>query len=104
MKNFTTISFVAKSVALEGHDYPTLHVTLEADMKDVVEDMSCEDRLHEIEAADIVQAAGATNLLNAMGEQHFAEWVKNHGDYYEALNAIGIEKIREWIESYTGGE
>lgn len=104
MKNTTTITFVAKSITLDSNDYQTLHVSLEADMKDVVEEMSCEDRLHEIEPVDIVETVGATKLLNAMAETQFEEWVKNHGDYYEALNAIGIERIREWIDTYTGGE
>lgn len=104
MGQLSTITFVAKSVQLEGHDYPNLHVTLEADMTNVVEDMSCEDRLYEIEPSDIVETVGATKLLNAMSEKHFAEWVKEHGDFYEILNAVGYDGIREWMDDYTGGE
>lgn len=104
MTNTETITFLAKSITIEGHDYPNFHVTLEADATKVVEDMTCEARLHEIEPSDIIVIVGATNLLNAMAEQHFAEWIKNHGAYYEALNAIGYDAIREWMDDYTGGE
>lgn len=98
------ITFLAERVTTESMDGKRIHVTLEADMKVVVEDMDIEDRLHEIEPVDIVTTLGAPAILGAMCETHFDQWVRDGGDYYEALNAIGIERIQEWIESYTGGE
>jgi hypothetical protein len=100
----STITFEAEHIGVEPGNYNKFQVVLEADMKEVVADMDLEDRLHEIEPADIVETVGAVNLLNAISETHFDQWVKAHGDYYEALNAIGIEKIREWVDTYTSGE
>lgn len=100
----STIQFFAEGVTIEPWTGNQVHVTLDAKMTDVVEDMSVSDRLHEIEPIDIVECAGPVKLLNAMSEPHFWQWVEDGGDYYEALNAIGIEKIREWIDTYTGGE
>lgn len=100
----STITFEAEHVGIEPGNYNKFQVVLEADMKEVVADMDLEDRLHEIEPADVVETVGALKLLNAMSEPHFEQWVTEHGDYYEALNAIGIEKIREWIDTYTSGE
>lgn len=98
------IHFQAEAISIEPAGYKAFEVVLEADMKEVVADMDLEDRLHEVEPADIVETVGAVNILNAMSETHFEKWVEAHGDYYEALNAIGIEKIREWIDTYTSGE
>lgn len=98
------IQFFASEVTVSAHNGTQVHVELDANMTEVVEDMSVSDRLHEIEPIDIVECVGPVNLLNAMGEPHFEQWVSEHGDYYEALNAIGIEKIREWIDTYTSGE
>jgi len=98
------IQFFAQGVTVDVFDSKQVHVTLDANMTDVVEDMSVSDRLHEIEPIDIVESAGAVKLLNAMGEIHFDEWVQAHGDYYEALNAIGIEKIQEWLDTYVSCE
>jgi len=100
----STITFEAEHVGIEPGNYKKFQVTLEADMKEVVEDMDLDDRLHQVEPSDIVETVGAVNLLNAMSEQHFDQWVAAHGDFYEALNAIGIERIREWIDDYTSGE
>lgn len=98
------ITFKAHDVQLESFCGQSMLVTVEADLLAVVEDIPVSDRLHDVEASDIVEAKGADFLLQAMGEQHFDEWIKNQGDYYEALNAIGVERIQEWLESYTGGE
>lgn len=100
----STIQFFAQDVTVSAHNGTQIHVTLEAKMTDVVEEMSVSDRLHEIEPIDVVECVGPAKLLNAMSEPHFEQWVSEHGDYYEALNAIGIEKIREWIDDYTSGE
>lgn len=100
----TRIVFEAENVIVEAAGYQCVQVTLDADMKTVVEDMDLCDRLHEVEASDVVEEIGAVKLLDAMGENHFQEWVKANGDFYEALNAIGIERIQEWIADYTGGE
>lgn len=100
----STIQFFAQDVTVSAHNGTQIHVTLEANMTDVVEDMSVSDRLHEIEPIDVVESMGPVKLLNAMSEPHFEQWVSEHGDFYEALNAIGIERIREWIDDYTSGE
>lgn len=98
------IVFDAQSVTVEAAGYELLEVTLAADMTAVVEDMELCDRLHGLEASDVIGEMGSVKLLDAMGEQHFAEWVKANGDFYEALNAIGIERIHEWLADYTSGE
>ena len=100
----STIQFFAESVTVQAQGVMSVHVTLDADMKNVVEDMDLEDRLHQVEPSDVVEQLGAVSLLNAMGEQHFDQWVKANGDYYEALNAIGIEKIQEWVNDYCNAE
>ena len=100
----STIQFFAQDVTVSAHNGTQIHVTLEAKMTDVVEEMSVSDRLHEIESIDIVETVGAVKLLNAMSEPHFEQWAAEHGDFYEALNAIGIERIREWIDDYTSGQ
>lgn len=100
----STIQFFAESVTVQAQGVMSVHVTLDADMKNVVEDMDLEDRLHQVEPSDVVEHLGAANLLNAMAEQHFGQWVKANGDYYEALNAIGIEKIQEWVNDYCSAE
>lgn len=99
-----TITFEAANVTIEAGDYQTFRVVLEADAKSVVEDIDLEDRLHDIEPADIVETIGAEKILSAISEVHFSKWIEANGDYYEALNAIGIEKIREWIDTYTSGD
>lgn len=100
----STIQFFAESVSVQAQGVMSVHVTLDADMKNVVEDMDVKDRLHEIEPSDIVETVGAATLLDAMDETHFDKWVAANGDFYEALNAIGIERIREWIDDYTSSE
>lgn len=99
------INFKAEYIQIDPAGGGTFEVTLDADMKNVVEGMDLEDRLHEIEPADIVETVGATHLLNAMSEKHFTEWLEvGQGDFYEALNAIGFTRIQEWIDDYTSGE
>lgn len=100
----STISFLADEVSVSSAHFDQVMVTLEADMCAVVEDISVAERLYELDPSQIVATAGAINLLNAMSEPHFAQWVKANGDFYEALNAIGIERIQEWISDYTGGD
>lgn len=97
------ITFRAHNVELQAYCGNTILVTVEADLTNVVEDIPVQDRVHDVEPRDIVNACGSIALLSAMDESDFTHWVKDGGDYYEALNAIGIEKILEWIESYTGG-
>lgn len=97
------ISFRAHDLEIEAFCGNSVLVTVEADLTAVVEDIPVVERLYDLDPSDVVATVGAVNILNAMGEQHFDEWVKANGDFYEALNAIGIERIHEWLADYTGG-
>lgn len=98
------ITFRAHDVQVQAYCGDTMLVTIEADLTSVVEDIPVVERLYDIDPADIVSTVGAVNMLNAMGEQHFGQWVKSNGDYYEALNAIGIERIQEWVNDYCSAD
>lgn len=100
----STVTFEAKAVSIEAGNYEKFSVTIEADAREIVADIDVDDRLHDIEPADIIEEVGAAKLLGAMGEKHFSEWVIGNGDFYEALNAIGIERIREWMDDYCSTE
>ena len=95
-----TIIFNANSVSVEGNTRSSdVTVTVEANARDVVEDMAVDDRLYELDARDIIDSFGATKLLQAFTEEELCAWAKDSlTDPVDLLNAIGEESVLEWVE------
>ena len=77
------ITFKAESVSVE-RSRNELDVTVEANGREIAEQLDLDDRLHELTAADIVGEMDKDALLDAIGEDYARE-------YFGIENTDGVE-------------
>jgi hypothetical protein len=94
-----TIIFKAESVSVESSPSTSaVTVTVEANARDVVEDLCVSDRLHEVSPRDIIDEVGSTTLLQAFDEEELSMWVRDAlTDPTDLLSAIGLDAIHEYL-------
>ena len=95
------ITFKAERVSVEGSAQTsnvTVTVTVEANARNVVEDLALVDRLYNLEPREIIDETGATKLLTAFTEEELVTWARaDMTDPTEMLNAIGLDAIYEYL-------
>jgi len=99
-----TTVFKADKVSVET-DYRGMTVTVEGDPKKIVEDMSLDDRLHDLDVRDVIDFLGSTEVLQAITEEDLIDWMSGaETDPTDMLNAIGEEAVLEWLNSGDAAE
>ncbi|WP_095067869.1 hypothetical protein [Pseudomonas sp. Irchel 3A18] len=92
------ITFPASSVSIEGR-YQTVgvSVTVIGSGREIAAQLDLDDRLHDLDAVDVVSEVGAAKLLEQIGEEEVRTWLLANSDPDDTLEHIGSDKIHEYL-------
>ena len=95
------ITFNAESISVEGgRKVGEVSVTVNANGREIAEELDLDDRLYDLEPHEIVNHIGAGKLLDTMDEAEITGWLSSSKvDPTEFLSAIGEEAVLEWLNS-----
>lgn len=92
------IRFEADRVSVETiYMNSNVVVTVDANPRDIAEKLDMDDRLHDLDASDVVEEIGHIECLEAIGEEEVREWLLKNSDHDDLLKYIGLDKIHDFL-------
>lgn len=92
-----SITFNADEVRVESARNNEVSVTVEANGREIAEQLDLDDRLYDLDPSDIVGEVGFEKLLEAMDEDDVRKWLLENTDPDDTLEHIGLDKIHEYL-------